>query len=235
MNLDEFPEAGLYLRGENGVRLDLTNRRIHAEALRCLNDPTVLPPEMKAAAEYAPCPVCPARNSAKICHALAPTLPFMQTVDRFHSHDRVTAVFRPNRSPVLEVTECDIQCALQAVTILSLTDYCEVGLRYARFFDGVSPLISAERLASQVMRNVYWYCQGDLDALRKAMARFEGDLRVTIHCQINRLRLVCKRDAFVNAFIRTMTFIDLMVYEDLEDVLATIQPVAPERPAGIQV
>ncbi len=234
MNLDDYPEAGLYLTGTDGVRLDLTNRRIQAEALRFLNDPAVLPPDVKAAAEYVPCGVCPVRKTAKICHALAATLPFLQTVDRFHSHDRVTAVFRPNGSTILEVTECDIQCALQAVTILSLTDYCEVGLRYARFFEGISPLISAQCLASQVMRNVYWYCQGDLDALQAAMGRFERELRITINCQINRLRLVCKRDAFINAFIRTMTFIDLMMYQDLEDVLATIQPTSPEAPAGIR-
>jgi hypothetical protein len=235
MKLEDYPDAGLYLTSDDGVRLDLTNGRIQAEAHRCLNDVTVLSPALKAAAEYAPCPVCPARRTARLCHALAATLPFLQTVDRFDSHSRVTAVFRPSQCNVLEVTECDIQCALQAVTILSMTDYCEVGLKYARFFEGVSPLLSAQHLASQVMRNVYWHCQGNLETLQSEMGRFERELRVTINCQIKRLRLVCKKDAFINAFVRTMTFIDLMVYQDLEDVLSTIQPARLPAPAGIQI
>lgn len=134
-----FPDAGLYLLFPDGHRLDLTEDVISAAAQRFLGDPQRLPDHIRAAAEYQPCSICPQRNTAKICHAIVATLPFVDDVDRYVSNDKVTAVYRERGSAILEVSQTNMVEALKYLSTLSLMNYCEVGRKYFPYFQGVSP------------------------------------------------------------------------------------------------
>ncbi len=213
IDTDQFPDPGLYLLWSDGGRLDLTRDRIEAHTRAMLDDPTKIPPHVKAAADYQPCSICPHRDDAEICHAIMTTLPFMDEIDRYMSYDSVVAVYRGEDDDVLHVRETVMQDALTYVSILALTQYCEVGCEYGKYFRSVDPLTPPAKIAAQLYRNIYVEAEGNMTSIEAIIRRMESEIGLTTRCQVARLQLISKKDAFVNAFVAAQTVIGILFME----------------------
>ena len=197
----------------DGERVVLTRALIEEKTQAMLNDPELLPDEVRAATDYMPCDICPERETAQICHAIMTTLPFFDEIDRYMSYDRVTAIFRESDGSSLVIRDTTMQGALQYVSILSLIYYCEVGRKYFSFFEGVNPLMPQVEIADAVFRNMYLACEGDLSILVDTLSTMQEELLQTTKCQVKRLQLISKRDAFLNAFVATESTTELMLMQ----------------------
>ena len=62
--------------------------------------------------------------------------------------------------------------------------------------------------------------RGDRGKVKELVRRFRDDISVTSECQIKRLRLICKTDAFLNAFAKTQVIAEILALdpENLLDV-----------------
>ncbi len=206
LDLDDFRVPGLYLLFPDGHRLTLTHDAIQTLTDSYLSDPARIPPRVRQAVQYRPCAICP-HQDAKICHAIPTVFPLLEQVDRFLSFDRITAAYREERNDqtdeegMLHIVRTTMQRALQHVSILSLIHYCEVGRTYIKYFAGVIPFMDPPTMAERVYQNVYWDLHGDEQAVERLLATMRSEIDLTVHCQIERLHLICRHDAFINAFV----------------------------------
>lgn len=207
-----FPDPGLYLLWPDGARLNLTRAAIEARARAMLDDPSKIPPHVKAAADYKPCEICPERDTAEICHSIMTTLPFVDDIERYVSFDRVTAVYRGDGQGSLHMVETSLQDALKYLSILSLTAYCEVGKKYESYFAGINPLMAPRDIAAAVLRNIYFEARGDMANVKELVDRMQEEMLLTTRCQMNRLRLISKSDAFLNAFVTVHTTAEFIFF-----------------------
>ncbi len=218
INIEAFAEPGLYLQPPDGEWLALTRTEIERRMRAMLDDPAAIPAEVRAAMDYQPCEICPEKDSAEICHAIMTTLPFAPQIDRYVSYQDVTAVYREASSDDgspggLYVRVTSMQEALQYIAILSLLYYCEVGKKYYACFENVNPLMPTDALGRTVFANMYLQCGGDRTAMQELLTRMEEELLLTAKCQIKRLQLICRRDAFANAIVGTHTTTRLLKIE----------------------
>ncbi len=213
IDTNAFPDPGLYLVWPDGRRLDLTRDRIEHLTRAMLDDPTCIPPHVRAAADYQACDICPEKETAEICHSIMTALPFMEEIDRYMSYDTVVAVFRGEDSSILHIVETSMQEALKYVSLLALTHYCEVGRQYGPYFQGIDPLMSPPVIAAAVFRNIYFMAEGDMARVQTLVLKMQEDILQTTRCQANRLRLISARDAFLNAFVATHTTTELVFME----------------------
>ncbi len=226
LDLTRYDEPGLYLEMPDGEQVVLTRALIEEKTRSMLDDPNQLSPEVRAAADYQACDICPERETAEICHAIMTTLPFFDEIDRYMSYDRVTAVFRESEGSSLMIRDTTMQGALQYVSILSLMHYCEVGRKYFAFFEGVNPLMPQEQIASAVFRNMYLACEGNMTILVDTLQTMQEELLQTAKCQVKRLQLISKRDAFLNAFVATETTTELMLMQVRNMLTGLSSPVS---------
>ncbi len=202
-DISSFPDPGLYLLLPDGERIVLTHREIEKSTDSILNDREALPESMRSAADYKPCEICPERDTAVICHAIMPTIPFFDDIDRYMSYDEVTAVYREKDSKSIIVSETTMAEALKFITILSLSDYCEVGNKYLRYFSGVNPMMPADKIAKVVFKNIFLESRGNIERVQEKVYVMSDEILHTAKCQVARLNLICSRDAFVNAYVNT--------------------------------
>lgn len=224
LDFEKFKEPGLYLLFDDGRLLTLTRSYIERMMDHYLSDPQLLPPSIREAPAYAPCSVCPKRESAVICHAIPTVFPFIAELDRFLSFQDVIAVFRPapeenTENQLLHVARTSVQRALQYVSILSLMYYCEVGRIYFKYFDGVNPLMDSLLIVERVYLNIFWDLGGDREAIHALITKMHDELQITLDCQIQRLHLFCKSDAFLNAFVNTSVITQFLKMEGIESFL----------------
>lgn len=203
LHFDTISEPGLHLMFPDGFRLHLTRKVVEEVARQFLSDETKIPARVKAACDFAPCEICPKKQTAEICHAILPVLPFLEKLDRYFSYDKVTVVYRGSAEGMIHVSETTMQRALQYVSILSLIQYCETGKKYAGFFAGVIPMMDADEIAECLRKNIFWSVRGDRRRVDQIVQTMRREILTTTQCQVKRLRLVCKRDAFINAFVNT--------------------------------
>lgn len=223
IDTSEFACPGLYLLWPDGSRLSLTRSAIEAKTRAMLDDPSRIPPHVKAAADYKACAICPQRDTAEICHSIMTTLPFIDDIERYASFDRVTAVYREENSAPLHVVETTTQAALKYVAILGLTTYCEVGRKYGPYFQGINPLMTPRDIALAVLRNIHLATRGNMTQVAEVIHTMQGEILHTVRCQTERLRLVSKSDAFLNAFVgahTTTSFLFLELRELMSQKLA---------------
>lgn len=204
----KFREPGLYLLFEDGCVLTLTRDHIERMKKRYLNDPGLLPPSVRQAPRFAPCTICPERDTALICHAIPTVFPFIEEMDRFLSFQKVLAIFRgePKENACEEIllaAQTTVQRALQYVSILSLLYYCEVGRAYFKYFAGITPFTDPESALERIYLNIHWDLGGNQTAIKALIAKMRRELDITLACQVERLRLFCRSDAFISAFMLT--------------------------------
>ncbi len=227
LDIASFSTPGLYLLFPDEKRLVLTREGIEKTTRALLDDPDAIPPHVRKATDYKPCSNCPERDTAEICHAIMPTLPFFDDIDRYMSYDRVSAVYREEGEAYIVASDTTMQDALQFVTILSLMHYCEVGQQYEKFFRGVNPLMSIPSIGKAVFLNIYLAAQGDTERAKAIIDSMSRDILETAKCQTARLRLISARDAFLNAFVNT-ELITHFVVKELNTCIAEMHDRASE-------
>lgn len=214
LNFDEFDKDGLYILIDDQKRYLLDKESVHRFAQEFLEDPEKVPPEIKKSVDFERCVVCPKRDEPGYCHAIMPALPLLDLSDRYLSYDRVTVVSKTRMfdqtDPVLQVTVTTMQHALKYVSILSLMYYCEVGHKYWKFFSWIAPLSSVEEIAARFYLNVYWMSGGDQKEVDRIIREFHEEILITSQCQIKRLRLICKSDSFLNAYVLAQMITELL-------------------------
>jgi hypothetical protein len=202
-----FSGPGLYLLPASGPPIDLTQEKVTAFAEKVWNDPGGIPPAVKDAADFQRCDICPLVGQGGICDALRPSLPFLAAVDRYKSFDKITAVYRAPDQDILYVCHTTMQRALRYVAILSLLYYCQNGRQYWPYFRGIVPLAEAKDIAIRLYLNIYWVHQAQPEAIREVIERFDREILLTTRNQVKRMSLICRNDAFLNAFVSTQSTI----------------------------
>ena len=210
LKLDEFDKQGLYLIFPDSTRVDLVTENIEHMAERYWSDPSKISPEIKKAAEFQPCKHCPNYGKDVLCKALTPLLPYIDSLDKYMSYANVTAVFRGKDSQLLHVSQTTLQRALCFLPILSMIFYCEMSERYSKYFTDIMPLMDIRSISSRIYSNIYIKNKGDQAAISSIITQLKSEVTESTHCLLKRLRMICKRDAFANAFVHTHLIFDCL-------------------------
>ncbi len=203
LNFEDYKQEGLYLIFPDSSRMILTKEYIEKISNVYWNDPNKIPEHVKEATDFLRCKNCPLRKEGGICNALRPILPFLEIIDKYTSIDEVVAIYKEKNAEVLNVADSTMQVALKYLSILSLFFYCEAGQKYSKFFWGITPLSGAKDIAMRFFLNVYWFHKGNLEEINKFISKYREIVTTTTQNQTKRLRLICKNDAFLNAYVST--------------------------------
>ncbi len=217
LTLSDYKQKGLYLLFKDSTRLILTENEIENISRKFWEDPAKIPPEVREAADFKLCPICPEKKHEGLCYALQPVLPFLEVIDKYASYDRVTAVFKGDDEE-LHLSDTTMSTALQYISILSLMYYCRVGRKYWRYYFGVNPFAGISEMRNRLYLNIYWLHKGDLKEIENSINKFKDEIKLTTQSQVKRMRLICKNDAFVNAFANTHIATEILSV-DMEEAL----------------
>jgi len=217
LRLSDFEKEGLYLLFPDSTRLELTKENIEKVTESYWHDLAKIPEDMRKAIDFQKCYFCPHKNQEDICDSIRPMLPFLDVVDQYMSYDKVIAVYKGNEDRLVHVKETTMQDALKYVSILSLLRYNLVLRKYWKYYYGIIPITGGREVAVRVYLNMYWLHKGNLEEIKGMIKRFGEELRVSSTNQVKRLNLVCKNDAFVNAFVNTQLVTQFLV--NIEGIL----------------
>jgi len=217
LKLSDFEKEGLYLLFPDSTRLELTKENIEKVTDSYWQDLTKIPQEKRKAIEFQKCYFCPHKNEEDICDSIRPMLPFLDIVDQYVSYDKVIAVYKGNEDKLVHVRATSMQDALKYVSILSLLRYNLVLQKYWKYYYGIIPIMGGREVATRVYLNMYWLHQGNLEEIKGMVKRFGEELIVSSTNQVKRLNLVCKNDAFVNAFVNTQLVTQFLI--KMEEIL----------------
>lgn len=205
-------EEGLYLIFPEGKFISITPQKIEEYFQAFLRDPSLFPPSVREAEDLNLCEHCPSRLKGEtFCGGLKPVLPFLNEVDTYMSYDKVTAVLKTTDPSFLSIVDTDMQNALKYVSILGLMYYCKTNSRYWKNFFGVNPLENAKQIISQVYLNFFWLNAGDEDKIREDIKAFRSEITSSTQCLVKRLRIICKNDVFLNAFVNAQVITELLL------------------------
>lgn len=218
LDLSDYAEKGLYLILKDASRLVLTRKNIEKVTAEFWNDPQGLPLRIKETIEFQRCPFCPLKGRNGFCDALRPILPFLEVIDKYVSFDKVTAIFKGEEKDLLYVSQTTMQEALKYISVLSLMQYCQVGRKYWKFYFGIIPLMGGKEAAMRLYLNIYWLYKKDKEEIEKIIAKFNEEIRISAQNQVKRLNLLCKNDAFLNAFVNAQIGIEFLSL-NMEDIL----------------
>jgi hypothetical protein len=217
LKLSDFEKEGLYLLFPDSTKLELTKENIEQVTDRYWQDLAKIPEDKRKAIDFQKCYFCPHKNEEDICDSIRPMLPFLDIVDKYVSYDRVIAVYKGNEDKLVHVRATSMQDALKYVSILSLLRYNLVLQKYWKYYYGIIPIMGGREVATRVYLNMYWLHKGNLEEIKGLIKRFGEELRVSSTNQVKRLNLVCKNDAFVNAFVNTQLVTQILV--NIESIL----------------
>lgn len=208
--LSDYKEKGLYLLFKDSTRLILTKSNIEKTAAEYWSNPSKIPQAVKQTVEFQRCSFCPLKNRDDFCDALRPILPFLDVVDKYVSIDEVTAIYKGEEKELLRVSYTTMQEALKYLSILSLPQYCQIGRKYWKYFYGAIPLMNPKEIAGRGYLNAYWLHDGNRDKIINTFETFREDITATSQNQVKRLSLICKNDAFLNAFVNTQVITEFL-------------------------
>ena len=217
LRLSDFEKEGLYLLFPDSTKLELTKENIEKVTNSYWQDPTKIPEDKRKAVEFQKCYFCPHKNKEDICDSIRPMLPFLDIVDKYVSYDKVIAVYKGNEERLVHIRATTMQDALKYVSILSLLRYNLVLQKYWKYYNGIIPIMGGKEVATRVYLNMYWLHKGNLEEIKEMIKRFGEELRVSSTNQVRRLNLVCKNDAFMNAFVNTQLVTQFLI--NIEDIL----------------
>ena len=203
LQLTSYSQPGLYLRFKDGTQLSLTPENIERVTAEYWADPQKIAPDIKEAVDFQRCTICPLRKKTDLCDALRPILPLLSVVDRYNSYDSVLAVYKGTNNELYHVSDTTLQRAMRYISNLSLMSYCRLGRNYRKYFAGIIPVLATGEIANRLFLNIYWFHEGDAHIIDSVISNLNKDITMTTRNQLQRLRLICKNDAFLNAFILT--------------------------------
>jgi hypothetical protein len=210
IRLDNYQQTGLYLILKDSTQLILTRENIEKVASEYWADPNKITPNVKEAGDFQRCSFCPLQGKRDLCDALRPVLPLLEIVDKFVSFDEVTAVYKPDEQGLLHVSNTTMAHGLRYVCLLSLMHYCQTGRKYWKYYFGTIPVSGSTEFANRLYLNIHWIYDGNKESIDKAISEFCDRVTVTTKNQVARLQLICKNDAFLNAFASVHTTTQLL-------------------------
>jgi hypothetical protein len=216
--VSDFEKEGLYLLFPDATKLELTKENIERVTDRYWQDPTKIPEDKRKAIEFQKCYFCPHKNKEDICDSIRPVLPFLDIVDKYVSYDKVITVYKGKEEKLVHIRATTMQDALKYVSILSLLRYNLVLQKYWKYYNGIIPMMGGREVAARVYLNMYWLHKGNLEEIKEIIKRFGEELKVSSANQVKRLNLVCKNDAFLNAFVNTQLVTHFLM--NIEHILA---------------
>jgi hypothetical protein len=202
IDLTAYPEEGMYLHCQDGTSFDFSVTNIASLATALWNDPARLSPEIRHDELFKTCAVCPFRGQNVLCSAIKPLLPFLENVERFKSTDRVTVVYRDSMG-IISSQCADMQTALQYLTDMSVFQYCEDMKGYKAYLAGVRPLRSTQENVQALLLNIFWRTKGDKHDAKQVMDEIQSAISIISRNCFRRLHLMCRSDAFKNAYVKT--------------------------------
>ncbi|MDD4179725.1 MAG: hypothetical protein PHH14_06755 [Candidatus Margulisbacteria bacterium] len=208
-NIKDFEQEGLYLVFPDTSRMILTRDLIQKTTKEYWDDPEKISPKAKTAAEFQRCPFCPLKENS-LCDALRPVLPLLDKTDKYVSYDKVIAVYKRDISKLFYACDTTMQEALKFISILSLMQYCQIGRTYWKYYFGIVPLMSGDEMARRMYKNIFFLTKGNAVETDKIITSFKGQIKITSTNQVKRLSLICKNDAFMNAFVNTQVVSELL-------------------------
>lgn len=203
LKFSDYEKEGLYLAFEDKTFIDLTKENIEKVTEEFGKDPSKIPDVVKENPEFHRCDICPLREEGIFCNALMPVVPFLEFADRYVSFDKVFAIYKGREKKVVHTAETTMQDALKYVSILSLTNYCETGKKYSKYFWGVVPVMQPKDIALRLYLNIYWFHKANKKEIESLILNFRDEINTNAKNQVKRLNLICKNDAFMNAFVST--------------------------------
>lgn len=201
LNLDKFEDKGLYIIFNPKNILSLTDKIIHDTAENFLSDSSKISNEVKNNLLFQRCNHCPKRQEKTLCDSLRTILPFMDTIDKYKSYDKILILYRGNEKQLYYLSDTTMQVAFQYTAILTLTQYCQFGIRYKTYFYGVVPVMSAPEVAKRIYLNAYFLHKGNEKEINSFIKEFSDGVLISSTRQVERLRLICKNDIFMNSFV----------------------------------
>ena len=211
LQMDDFEEEGLYLFFPDGSRIGITRRELARFYREMSQDNIFITPEIRDNPDFAVCHHCLGRGSdATFCTALMPVLPLLEEVDKYVSYEHVMAVFKNRLTGFITLKNTKLQEALKYISLLSLTRYCRINRKYWKYFFGVRALSSPQQVVSHIYLNFYWLNNGDEDKTRREIHTFVQEIKKSAEGLVDRLRVICKNDAFLNAFVNTQIIPELL-------------------------
>ena len=215
MRIGDYEKPGLYLNFKNSTQLALTCENIDKITDAYWADPKKIPLDVKNALDFKRCDFCPLKDKDDFCDALRPTLPLLSIIDKYKSFDEVTAIYKEDDIGLCHVTQTTMQRAIRYISNLSLMEHCRRGRRYHKYFHGIIPIEGTEDIVNRLYLNIYWIHRGDEEAIDNLISQFKEDMTMATKNQMKRLRLICKNDSFLNAFVLTHLVTDLLYdYKD---------------------
>jgi hypothetical protein len=208
----DYEQEGLYLVVDDSRPLALTRSNIEQTAKKFWDDPGKISPKVKAAAEFQRCDFCPLNKIGGLCDAIRPTFPFLDALDKYVSHDQITAIYKDNKCGFC-VRKTTMQQALRYLSILSLVYYCQVTRKYWKHFWGIIPLMDAQEVAERLYLNFFYLNGGSRRKAGKSISKFKEEIIITSRNQVKRMNLVCDNDVFMNAFVNTQIIADILSFD----------------------
>ncbi|MBU1726247.1 MAG: hypothetical protein KJ880_01260 [Candidatus Omnitrophica bacterium] len=206
---DAYKREGMYLHLADGDFFDFSRENIQKLADEYWNDPSKLPPRVRENEYFKTCTVCPYKGQDVFCSAMKPLLPFLDKMEKFSSFDRVTAVYVRHEG-LIHVAETAMQDALQYVTNMSIFEYCENAKQFRLYFRSVMPFMGLNEAAAITFLNIYWLNAGDREKVNSAARKMVSDITQTTSSCVKRLNLMCDSDAFMNAYVKTQIFAQVL-------------------------
>jgi hypothetical protein len=212
--LGDFEQQGLYLLLPDETKLILTRENVRKVTDEYWNSLDKIPLAVRQATEFQRCPFCPLKGQNDICDALRPVLPFLAVLDKYNSYDRVTVVYKGGSRDVYQVADISIQEGLKYLSILALTQYCQMGKRFWKYYFDIIPIMEGEEFAARLYLNIYWLYKGDQAQIKTALKTFDERTRIACGNQVRRLSLICKNDAFMGAFASMQAAVLFLALEE---------------------
>lgn len=209
LKLGEYDKPGLYLIFEDSTRLAITRENVEKITQEYWMDPDKIPQNVKKAVSFQRCLICPLKDN-DICDALRPTLPLLSVMDKYKSFSKVTAIFIGDDKNLIHIADTTLQRALRYISCLSLMSYCQIGREYWRYYVGIIPMMKTHEIANRIYLNIYWSHGGNENLVHNIISKFSDEITATTQNQVKRLRLICKHDAFLNAFVLTHLVTDVL-------------------------
>lgn len=206
---DDHKQPGLYLTLKDATRILLTRENVEKITKEYWQNPDKIPLAVKNAVKFQRCPFCPVKKD-DFCDALRPVLPFMDVMDNYNSFDEVSAVYKGDDRELHHLSFTTMQRALRYISTLSLMRYCWVGRKYWKYYTGIIPVMGTDEIANRIYLNMYWVHEGDRNRVDQLIATLKSEISITARNQVERLRLFCKNDAFLNAFTLTHLVSDVL-------------------------
>lgn len=207
--MTDFSNKGLYLAFGDSNIMDLSRNAIDALAEQYWHDPEKLPEQTKGMEDFRACSICPRKDAHDLCQTLKPVLPILANLDSFVSYDMVDAVYR-DEDELLHIARSTMANALQYVSMLGLTEYCATGRKYRKYYDGIIPIAGMEESIKRIYLNIYWLHKGNMPEIKEVIKQFNEEITLITGKVIKRLGLICKSDAFLNAFYNAQVGTELL-------------------------